>query len=68
MAKTVIERATGAWRIMPDEYEPLPTEIVKDFTPATQVAPEPEPVPQPEPEPEQEFEPLPGEDDTIDED
>ena len=53
MPKIAIQTATGASKVVHDTYEPLPGEVLKDFTPATGAAPAPEP------EPEQEFEPLP---------
>ena len=50
--KKVIERATGAWRMMPDEYQCLPTEVEKQVVVESGVeAPEPALEPTPEPEP-----------------
>jgi hypothetical protein len=55
--KKVIERATGAWRMMPDEYQCLPTEVEKQVVLESGVeAPEPAPAPEPMPEPEPDVE------------
>ena len=62
MPKIAIETATGASKVVHDTYEPLPGEVLKDFTPTTAPAPEPKP------ELKKGFEPLPVEDEEIDED
>ena len=64
MPKLAIETATGASKVVHDDYEALPGEILKEVEVATPVASEPEPQPEPEPT----FEPLPVDSEEGDED